>query len=142
MNQTYHFNVTNMKRIIYMWLLRSWIVRNVLLRQPRCQNSNILMKWISNFSCSTSAANISTIVGNLYQKVLKKESQKVLKIPISAVNEPFGEKKIFNWRVEGWFFHVFMEIKKDKLIVQCSVCTKKLTKIEILNLKCIFWGSK
>ena len=94
MNQTYHFNVTNMKRIIYMWLLRSWIVWNVMLRHPRCQNSNILMKRISNFSCSTSAANISTIVGNLYQKVLKKESQKVLKIPISAVNEPFGKKNL------------------------------------------------
>ena len=89
-----------------MWLLRSWIVRNVLLRQPRCQNSNILMKRISNFSCSTSAANISTIVGNLYQEVLKKESQKVLKIPISAVNEPFGGKK--KSAIEGWKGDFFM----------------------------------
>ena len=49
------------------------------------------MKRVSNFSCSTSAANISIIIGNLYQEVLKEESRKVHKIPISAVNVPFGQ---------------------------------------------------
>ena len=68
-------SITEYQKVIYMWLLRSLIVGNVLLRHHRCQNSNILMKRISNFSCSTSANIFTIILWNLYQGVFREESR-------------------------------------------------------------------